>query len=152
VLARAVEITGASARWPNQVLAISTDGPPAGSFLRGAMDRELEALAREFLTPGRSGEVVDLRLDGDRALAAGLSTSGYVRVLLHPASDLTTESRHLLAAREPICLVTDITRFNVGGPPGSRWNRWPADPAGTATPRSDGTAPRQPPCSAAVTR
>jgi xanthine dehydrogenase accessory factor len=47
-------------------------------------------------------------------MAAGLICAGNLQVLIHPAGDLSPQAWALLAVREPICLVTDLSGHNVG--------------------------------------
>src|SRR5664280_2643523 len=113
VLLRAAALWGASTRWSGQAMAVTVGQPPVGTFLAGSLDRELTALAQAFLEYGGSGQIVDLPVDSTQAMAAGLTCAGSLRALLHPASDLPSEAWAVLAAREPICLVTDLSGHNV---------------------------------------
>jgi hypothetical protein len=67
VLLRAATMWGASTRWPAQALAVTPGEPPVGSFLAGVLDRQLTALALDFLQVGGSGQIVDVPVDGAHA-------------------------------------------------------------------------------------
>ena len=113
-LIRAVTTVGTSAKWPGQVLAVTSDGGVHGSFLNGATDGTLVALGRSLLDEGRSGALVDVALDEAAAARAGLVCAGAVTVLVHPSTDVPDEAWQRLAVGEPVCLVTDVSRHNVG--------------------------------------
>ena len=46
--------------------------------------------------------------------SSGVNLDSCTRLLLHPATDLDPPAWRLIADGEPICLGTDVSRFNVG--------------------------------------
>lgn len=105
-VARTVSVTGMSSRWPDEAVATSGDDV-VGTLFGGAADEQLLPLLREVAGTGAAREVELVVGDAD-AVAAGLACGGRARVLLQPSADVPEQAWHALAAREPICLVTDL--------------------------------------------
>ena len=110
-VARVVAVQGISGQHGTPLAAFTPGEPTAGVVLSGVVD---DALAAQTATAG-SGRVVEVRLADDAAREAGMSCGGVARVLLQPSVELPAEAWELLAAREPICLVTELAG-DVAGP------------------------------------
>lgn len=130
VLARTVSMLGGSSREANEALAFAPGQPPAGALLAGALDSQLRAAAERLAERGSAAEVLTVQIDDRAAASAGLACGGTARVLVQLADDLPDRAWELLAARQPICLVTDVT----GPTPGA--TTW-----FTASDRPDGAYP-----------
>jgi xanthine dehydrogenase accessory factor len=74
---------------------------PAGRVLSGALD----ALVGR---PVERGQLLELAVDDAAADRSGMSCGGTAQVLVQPADELPDEAWRLIAAREPVCLVTDL--------------------------------------------
>jgi xanthine dehydrogenase accessory factor len=64
-------------------------------------------MLREVAATGAARQV-ELVVGDAEAIAAGLACGGRARVLLQPTTDVPDEGWRSLAAREPVCLVTDL--------------------------------------------
>ena len=125
-------------------LALTPGGGRVGSLLSGALDDQLSDQAARGAGRGR---LLDLEVSEVDALVAGLPSGGRARCLLVPAADLPAELWALLAARQPVALVTELDGDEVAGTTvataetvdsiraRARTSR-SASPAGPATPRS----------------
>lgn len=109
-LARVVKVQGMSSRWTGEAFAAIGGELPAGQLLGGTADTQLAP----FLHSGEGARLLDLVIGDDAAAAAGLACGGRAQVLLQPAADIADEAWSLLAAREPICLVTDLGGERIG--------------------------------------
>lgn len=96
--------------WSDAVV-FTPGGGRIGSVLGGALDGRLEDMA------GRStaGRLVDLDVTQVEALIAELPSVGSAQALLMPADALPTEVWDLARAREPFCLVSELTGDDVSG-------------------------------------
>jgi xanthine dehydrogenase accessory factor len=103
-VAWAVETHGFSDRDHTEALMLTPGGGRVGSVLSGSLNDQLAGLAGTAAT----GRIVDLQVGEVDALVAGLSCGGDARCLLVPAAELPEELWELLAAREPVCLVTRL--------------------------------------------
>jgi xanthine dehydrogenase accessory factor len=88
-----------------EALAITPGGGRVGSLLSGALDGQLSDQAARGASRGR---LLDLEVSEVDALVAGLPSGGRATCLLIPAADLPTELWELLAARQPVALVSEL--------------------------------------------
>jgi len=113
-IARTVSVIGVSSRWPNEAVALTPGQPPAGALLAGTLDDRLSQLTVELCGDAGGARVVAADISDRTATEAGLACGGIARVLLQPADDIPLEAWALLAAREPLCLVTDVSGPQLG--------------------------------------
>jgi xanthine dehydrogenase accessory factor len=104
-----VEASGFSHREWGEGLAITPGGGRVGSVLSGSLNDQLADLA----TRGASGRLVSLEVTEVDALVSGLSCGGKAQCLIVPATDLPDELWQLLRARQPICLVSELSGDRV---------------------------------------
>ncbi len=98
-VAQVVATRGFSSREPGAAAAW-TEGDSVG--------RVLEGLPAAVLS-GRGPGLHEISISDDDAHLAGLSCGGQASVLVQPASALGTDVWDLLAAREPVLLVTSVS-------------------------------------------
>ena len=107
VLVRTIEVEGFSSRWPQDALAVAARGT-VGEVLGGAAGPALAPLLADALTRDLPAAVHLLTISDQDAASAGLSCGGRARVLLQPASDIPLPAWEALAAREAVCVVTEL--------------------------------------------
>jgi xanthine dehydrogenase accessory factor len=112
LLARVVSMMGLSSRTPGEVAAFTPGEPIAGRILSGSADGQFAELATE--AAGGVTRLAEIEVGDRDAAAAGLSCGGRARVLLQRAEDIPAAAWAMLATREPVCLVTDITGDQLG--------------------------------------
>lgn len=112
-MARVVSLTGMGSNDPAEAFAVSAGRPAAGSLLSGAADAALAEAVAQAATGG-TARLLDLRIGDDQAVAVGLTCGGQASVILQPATDLPASVWQLLAARTPVCLVTDLEEPHLG--------------------------------------
>jgi xanthine dehydrogenase accessory factor len=100
-----VDTEGLERADPTEALAITPGGGRVGSLLSGALDDQLSDQAARG---GGRGRLLDLEISDVDALVAGLPSGGRARCLLIPATDLPTDLWELLAARQPVALVSEL--------------------------------------------
>ena len=105
-----VEGRGLDPGVPGEALALTPGGGRVGSLLAGAINEQLADLGSHLADP----KLVDLEVSELDAAVAGLSSTGWVRVLLVPADSLPAELWGLLVDREPVCLVTQVRGGEIG--------------------------------------
>jgi xanthine dehydrogenase accessory factor len=108
-VARTVSVTGVSSRWPVEALALTAGQPTAGTLLAGTLDGQLAQVAAELWDQTGAARVVTLDITDRTATEAGLACGGTARILVQPADDVPLAAWALLDAREPLCLVTDLS-------------------------------------------
>jgi xanthine dehydrogenase accessory factor len=113
-LARVVLVTGMGSSDPAEAVAFTAGQPPAGAVLSGAAGSALGDAVAQAGADGGGPRLLDLHVEDAEAVAVGLTCGGQASVLLQPAADLPETVWLLLAARTPICLVTDLDGPHVG--------------------------------------
>jgi xanthine dehydrogenase accessory factor len=86
-------------------LAITPGGGRVGSLLSGAADDQLSDQAARG---SRRGRLLDVEVSDVDALVAGLPSGGRARCLLIPATELPAELWEVLAARQPVALISAL--------------------------------------------
>lgn len=109
LLARVVELQGMSSRSTSDATLGTSGEPRVGVLLDGAADEQLDQL----LDAAATG-VHYVTIDDRQAAEAGLACGGRARLLVQSAADIPLEAWNALAAREPVCLVTDLEGDQVG--------------------------------------
>ena len=107
---RVVGVQGLSGEHGTPIAALTPGTPVAGTVLSGAVDDALAAHAAAL----DAARVVEMPIGDVAAQAAGMSCGGVARVLLQPCADLPAEFWELLAAREPVCVITELSGDVVG--------------------------------------
>lgn len=105
-LARVVEVRGMSSADPQPFAAFTPGEPLAGSVLSGAADAPLLRLLQ---APPAAAQLVEIVVEDAEAERSGLSCGGVAQVVLQPVEDVPAGAWQLMADREPICLITDLT-------------------------------------------
>lgn len=103
-LVRVVAVTGLGGEGAGGACVLTPRGR-GGRVLRGVADHLLERLG-----PG----VSTVTVEDEAAHRAGLTCGGTARVLLQPLADVPDLVWEVLAAREALCLVTDLSGPRVG--------------------------------------
>jgi xanthine dehydrogenase accessory factor len=88
-----------------ELLALNAAGERSGRLLRGSVDEEVAIAARPVLAAGSGATLVDVRVPGDRAVAAGLSCGGQATLIVASAGDLPDELWPALERRESVALA-----------------------------------------------
>ncbi len=130
-IAQIVATRGFSSHEPGAALAW-TDGGAVGALLPG-VDTDLVAAGAQL-----DGRLVEIAVSESDAVAAGLACGGVATVLVQPASAYPAETWPRLAAREPICLISDIE----GDAPAATDLYTPGNVRDAAQRPRAGTAPR----------
>lgn len=97
---RLLDVQGVSGHDSVPLAAFTPGEAPAGRVLSGALDAQLGM-------PRQRAEVLRLAVDDAAADRSGMSCGGSARLLVQPATQIPDEAWELIAAREPVCLVTD---------------------------------------------
>jgi xanthine dehydrogenase accessory factor len=97
-VAQVVATRGFSSRDPVAAAAWTSDGAVVGSVLEGIDTASLV---------GRAAGLHEIVISDDEAVRAGLACGGAAGVLVQSATALPADVWSQLAARDPICLVTD---------------------------------------------
>jgi xanthine dehydrogenase accessory factor len=100
-VARLLAVQGVSGHDSVWLAGFTPGEAPAGRVLSGALDAELAV-------PREQPQVLRLAVDDTAADRSGMSCGGSAQVLVQPADTLPDEAWDLIAAREPVCLVTDL--------------------------------------------
>ncbi len=108
LLARVVSTTGMGSTEPADALAFADGEAPAGRLLSGAADDAVRDAVTAARADGGTARLVEVVIGDREAHAAGLTCGGHASVLLQPADDVPDTAWKLLAARTPVCLVTDL--------------------------------------------
>ncbi|MDQ1670431.1 MAG: xanthine dehydrogenase accessory factor [Actinomycetota bacterium] len=127
-LARVVTAAGMGSGTPAEAAAYVHGEWRTGTLLFGAVDAQLRDALGSATADGRA-VVVDLLVGDTEAHAAGLTCGGAARILLQPAADVPAEAWQLLAARAPVCLVTEMTGPTAGRTTWLDSSSSPGDPA-----------------------
>jgi xanthine dehydrogenase accessory factor len=98
-VAQVVETKGFSSRDPGAALAWA-DGESAGSLV--------PVIDRQLIRTQDGGRLIEVAVSDEDAVAVGLSCGGRASVLVQPVSAYPAELWERLAAREPVCLVTEV--------------------------------------------
>jgi xanthine dehydrogenase accessory factor len=98
---RLLAVRGVSGHDSVPLAAFTPGEPAAGRVLSGALDALVAA-------PVERGQLLELKVDDAAADRCGMSCGGTAQVLVQPADELPQEAWRLIAAREPVCLVTDL--------------------------------------------
>jgi xanthine dehydrogenase accessory factor len=123
VLVRVTELIGMSSRSTSDATLGVAGEPRVGRLLDGAGSDQIDELVHAAATG-----VHVVTIDDQQAAEAGLACGGRARLLVQAAADIPIDAWTALAAREPVCLVTDIggdrigytTWFRVGDAAGER--------------------------------
>jgi xanthine dehydrogenase accessory factor len=99
LIGQVVATRGFSSRDPGAALAWTDDDTVGG--LMPVIDRELVGTVD-------GSRLMDVSVSDADAVAAGLSCGGRASVLVQPASDYPADLWNRLAARQPVCLVTEL--------------------------------------------
>ena len=126
VVARVVSVNGLSTRWPAQAIAAADRHGTVGAILASVADPQLLPVIANALSQGQArgggngralgspAQVVEVIVPDRQAKAAGLACGGSARVLVQPTTEVPDVAWQVLADREPICLVTDLSGPEVG--------------------------------------
>lgn len=104
---RLLAVRGVSGHDSVPLAGFTPGEPAAGRVLSGALDA---LVAR----PVEHGQLLDLAVDDAAADRSGMSCGGSAQVLVQPADEIPDEAWQLIAAREPVCLVTDLDGERTG--------------------------------------
>ena len=104
---RLLAVRGVSGHDSVPLAGFTPGEPAAGRVLSGALD----ALVGR---PVESGQLLDLAVDDAAADRSGMSCGGSAQVLVQPADEIPDEAWQLIAAREPVCLATDLDGERTG--------------------------------------
>src|SRR4051794_23685006 len=111
VAVRTVHLDGLGATDTGELAIVDHSGVRAGEILGGVLDDALTAEARGQSTGVR---LVELDIDGDDAIAAGLTCGGHASVVLQPIDQVPGRWWDAVAAREPVALVTNLDDPHLG--------------------------------------
>jgi xanthine dehydrogenase accessory factor len=114
VLVRVAEYRGFGGGRRGELLALNAAGEQSGQLLRGSIDDDVAAAARPVLAASAGATLVDVRVPGDRAVAAGLSCGGQATLIVADAGDLPDELWPALEQRESVALAVHAARPGRG--------------------------------------
>jgi len=113
-LARVVAVRGLSGVGLGDIAVAGPAGARLGGVLGGAADGQVrELLARSRERPEVTW-VAEVTVSDGQARLVGLLCGGSATVLVQPAGQVPRTAWAILAEREPICLVTDLSGPEVG--------------------------------------
>jgi xanthine dehydrogenase accessory factor len=95
---------------PADAVAITPGGGRLGALMAGALDGQLIELAG---VGGAHGRLHRLEIGPADAAVSGLEPTSDIACLLVPGTDLPGDLWDRLAAREPVCLVSELESDNV---------------------------------------
>jgi xanthine dehydrogenase accessory factor len=109
VLIRVIELIGMSSQSPGGATLGVVGEPRIGRLLDGAVSGHVN----ELIDVAATG-IHDVTIDDQQAAEAGLACGGRARLFVQAAADVPVAAWTALAARVPVCLVTDLDGERVG--------------------------------------
>jgi xanthine dehydrogenase accessory factor len=113
-LIRVAEYRGFGGGRRGELLALNAAGEQSGQLLRGSVDKDVATAARPVLAGGSGATLLDVRVPGDQAVAAGLSCGGQATLIVANARNLPDELWPALGRRESIALAVHAARPDRG--------------------------------------
>ena len=117
VAVRTVQLDGLGATDAGEIAIVDHSGVRAGSILGGALDGVLVELTRHTANSGPhapGARLVELDVDGEDAVAAGLTCGGHASLVVQPIDQVPGRWWDAVAAREPVALVTNLDAPHLG--------------------------------------
>lgn len=113
-VARVVAVRGFSGVGLGDIAVAGPTGARLGGVLGGAADGEVRALLAQSRERPEATWVAEVAVSDGQARSAGLLCGGSATILVQPAVQIPRTAWAVLAEREPICLVTDLSGPEVG--------------------------------------
>jgi xanthine dehydrogenase accessory factor len=110
VLVRVAEYRGFGGGRRGELLALDNEGDRSGQLLRGSVDEEVAVAARPLLATGSGASIVDVRVPGEQAVAAGMSCGGQATLILACVANLPDGLWSAFERRASIALAVPVDR------------------------------------------
>lgn len=113
-VARVVAVRGLSGIGLGNTAAIGPGGARLGGVLGGAADGQVRGLLAQALARPGTTWMTEIAVSDEQARSVGLLCGGSATVLVQPGTQIPRPAWAVLAEREPICLVTDLSGPELG--------------------------------------